>query len=240
VVWRDITYIKELERQRSEFLSMVSHELRTPLTSVLGYSQIMQRLIKQGTALEKLEKPLAAVVDQTIRVNTLVEDLLDASRAEVGRLKVEAEKVELAAILQKSVNDSVASDRSHRYVLDLPPSIPPVRADPERIEQVIRNLLSNAMKYSSAGTTITMSASVEPQSVVVSVTDQGHGIAREDIPNLFLPFHRVHQAAGSEVKGMGLGLFISRSIVEALGGSIWVRSKLGKGSTFCFSLPKAQ
>jgi PAS domain S-box-containing protein len=240
VVWRDITYIKELERQRAEFLSMVSHELRTPLTSVLGYSQIMQRLIKQGIELNALEKPLEAVVDQTKRVNTLVEDLLDASRAEVGRLKIEAEKIDLASVIRKSVNDSVAADRNHQYVVELPPSIPPVRADPGRIEQVVRNLLNNAMKYSPAGTTITVRGIVEHRTVVVSVSDQGRGIAKEDIPTLFLPFHRVRQVAGREVKGMGLGLFISRSIIEALGGNIWVRSELGKGSTFCFSLPKAQ
>ena len=237
VVWRDITYIKELERMRAEFLSMVSHELRSPLTSILGYAQLVQRDLEAGRQPRDLQKRLEVIVEQSKRVNSLVEDLLDASRAEAGRLALKLQWVDLPDLIGKKVGESMLLAPDHRFEVDLPPSVPPVRADPGRIEQVLSNLLSNAAKFSPPGTLITVRLLPEPDRVVVSVSDQGAGIAKEDIEGLFIPFHRVRQAAGREVKGVGLGLFISRSIVEAHGGDMWVQSELGKGSTFYFSLP---
>ncbi|MGQ9677134.1 MAG: ATP-binding protein [Chloroflexota bacterium] len=238
-VWRDITYIREIERMRAEFLSMVSHELRTPLTSISGYAQVLQRDQLKDRPLREFHKPLAAIVDQINRVSVLVEDLLDASRAEVGRLALKVTRVDLEGLIRKTVADTASLAPQHRFELKLPDTIPPVAADPGRVEQVLRNILGNAVKFSDPGTKVTIGVKVEKDQVIVSVSDQGPGIAREDIPLLFLPFHRVHRVGGREVKGVGLGLFISRSIVEALGGEIWVRSQLGKGSTFSFSLPRA-
>ncbi|MDI7274550.1 MAG: ATP-binding protein [Anaerolineae bacterium] len=238
VVWRDITYIKELERMRAEFLSMVSHELRSPLTSILGYAQLIQRQIARGRPLTGLESRLQVIVDQAKRVNSLVEDLLEASRAEAGRLGLRIEEVDLAEIVRKSVEDSTRLSPAHRFRIELPPEVPRIRADPNRIEQVLKNLLSNAVKFSLPGTEVTVRLRVEPARQVISVTDQGVGIRREDLDAIFVPFHRVRQVGGREVKGIGLGLFISRSIVEAHGGDMWVESELGKGSTFYFSLPR--
>ena len=237
VVWRDITYIKEMERMRAEFLSMVSHELRSPLTTVLGYAQLIRRQLDRGETPKELDRRLGIIVDQSRRVGALVEDLLEASRAEAGRLAMRFQDTDLASLVRKTVRAGSALAPDHRFATELPPAVPSVWADPGRIEQVLRNLLSNAAKFSPPGTEVTVGLAVEPERVVVSVRDQGVGIAREDLGTLFLPFHRVRQAGGREVKGVGLGLFISRSIIEAHGGDIWVQSELGKGSTFYFSLP---
>ena len=238
VVYRDITYIRELERMRAEFLSMVSHELRSPLTSVLGYAQLLQRQAGRGKPPEDLEKRLGVIVDQTKRVNALVEDLLEASRAEAGRLALSIKEVNLSEIIRNTIAQMATLAPDHRFRLELPEEPVILHADPGRIEQVLRNLLSNAAKFSAPNTDITTHLMAERDRAIVSVSDQGAGIAREDIATLFLPFHRVRQAGGREVKGVGLGLFISRSIIEAHGGEMWVQSELGKGSTFYFSLPR--
>jgi two-component system phosphate regulon sensor histidine kinase PhoR len=239
VVWRDITYIRELERMRAEFLSLVSHELRSPLTSILGYAQLLRRQLATGQTPTELDRRLEVIVEQGKRVNALVEDLLDASRAEVGRLTLQMEPVDLAGLVRKTVDDSRVTAPRHLFRVDLPDELPAVRADPGRIEQVLRNLLSNAVKFSNPGTTVTVRVRPQPGRLLVSVSDEGVGISREDMETLFLPFHRVRRVGGREVKGVGLGLFISRSIVEAHGGDMWVHSQLGQGSTFYFTLPLA-
>ena len=157
----------------------------------------------------------------------------------MGRLALKVTRVDLEGLIRKTVADTASLAPRHRLECRLPDTRPLVAADPGRVEQVLRNILGNAVKFSDPGTKVTIGVKVEKDQVIVSVSDQGPGIAREDIPLLFLPFHRVHRVGGREVKGVGLGLFISRSIVEALGGEIWVRSQLGKGSTFSFSLPRA-
>ncbi len=239
VVYRDITYIKELERMRAEFLSMVSHELRTPLTSILGYAQLLQRQSAKHGLPQEVAKPLAAIVEQSRRVNALVEDLLETSQVEAGRLHLSREPIDLSAIIYQTARDAAVLAPEYRFIIDVPPEVPSLWADPRRIEQVLRNLFDNAVKFSPPGTQIALTVAVEKDHVAVSLSDQGMGIAKGDIPALFMPFHRVRQAEGREVKGVGLGLYISRSIVEAHGGALWVESQLGKGSTFHFSLPLA-
>ncbi len=237
VVWRDITYIRELERMRAEFLSMVSHELRTPLTSVLGYTQLLERQLERGAPPEDLASRLRTIAEQTKRVNKLVEDLLDTSRAEAGRLALKFQEVDLTRLIRSTVDEAVAAAPEHRFTVNVPPEAPHISIDPDRIEQVLRNLLSNAAKFSPPGTEITVGLRMDPERAVVSVADQGRGISREDLSTLFMPFHRIRRAGTREIKGVGLGLFISRSIVEAHAGEMWVHSELGKGSTFYFSIP---
>ena len=240
VVWRDITYIKNLETMRAEFLAMVSHEIRTPLTSILGYAQLLQRDLVRGRPLKDPEKCLAAIVDQTKRVAALTEELLEASRAEAGRFSLEKRETQLADVIHKVVRDSASLAPDHHFQVVMAPAAPVVAVDPDRIEQVLRNLVGNAVKFSSPGTEVSVRLAVESDRVVVSVADQGLGIAAEDIPTLFVPFHRVADARGWDAKGAGLGLYISRGIVEAHGGEMWVQSEVGRGSTFFFSLPLQQ
>jgi len=239
VVWRDVTYVKELGTMRAEFLSMVSHELRSPLTSVLGFAQLLRRQLARGEAPRDIDRRLEIIVAQTKRINALVEDLLDVSRAEGGRLTLRRRCIDLPALIQGTVQDRADLAPDYCIRVELPAVPARIQADPGRIEQVLRNLLSNAVKFSAPGTEITARLQVLNGKAVVSVADQGLGIAREDIGTLFMPFHRIRQVRGREAKGIGLGLFISRSIVEAHGGEIWVHSQLGKGSTFYFALPLA-
>jgi PAS domain S-box-containing protein len=239
IVARDITYFKELERMRAEFLSMVSHELRSPLTSILGFTQLLRRQLARGQTPRDLASRLATIEEQAKRVNALVEGLLDVSRTEANRLTLNLQPVDLAALIKRTVQNAAALASNCHLRVELPSEAPIVHADPDRIEQVLRNLLGNAIKFCPPHTEITVRLAVEEGRAVVSVADQGPGIAREDSASLFLPFHRVRTVGGREVKGIGLGLFISRSIVEAHRGRIWVQSQLGHGSTFHFSLPLA-
>lgn len=240
-VWRDISNIKETERMRAEFLSMVSHELRNPLTSIVGFAQLLQRELAKGRVTRQMEEQVRVIIDKAKRLNDLVGDVLDSARAEAGELAMEMKEVDLSEIIRKTVTDNAALAPNLRFRVEIPPKVSLVRADPGRIEQVMMNLLSNAVKFSPPDREIAVRLEVKKDRIVVSVSDQGVGIAKENIPNLFLPFRRAHQlVAGRDVKGVGLGLFVSRSIVEAHGGEMWVRSQFGKGSTFYFSLPLAR
>ncbi|MBI4498692.1 MAG: GAF domain-containing protein [Chloroflexi bacterium] len=237
VVWRDITHIKELEHMRAQFLAMVSHELRTPLTSIMGYAQVLRRDLASGRPPVDPQHRLTSIVDQAQRANTLIADLLEVARVETGHLSLNLQDVALSDLVRKTVEDSAALAPDHRFTLELPDTAPVVRADPGRIEQVMRNLLSNAVKYSPLHTAIRVRVRPEREWVVVSVADQGRGIAKEDLPLVFLPFRRFRQGQEWETVGVGLGLFICRGIVAAHGGEIWVESAPGAGSTFSFSLP---
>ncbi len=237
VVGRDVTYIRELEGMRAEFLSMISHELRSPLAAILGFAQLISRQVTSGTPPKDLERRLAVVVEQCRRVNALVDDLLDVSQAESGRLTLDLQPVDLPALVVRTVQSFAALAPEQHITAEIPSPIPAVRADGERVEQVLWNLLSNACKFSAPGTEVVVRLEAEDGQAVVSVTDQGQGIAKEDIGSLFLPFHRVRRAKGKEIKGIGLGLYISRALVEAHRGEMWVHSQLGCGSTFFFSLP---
>lgn len=239
VVWRDITYLKDLERERAQFLSMVSHELRNPLTTILGLAQIMQRDLQDGsgeklnTAIESLEM----VIDEARRMNLLVGDLMDASMAEGGRLTLTRQSVDLEALVRQVVDHFTSAAPEHHFVLEAAKGLPRVMADEGRLEQVLRNLVSNAVKYSPQASTVSVRARRDGGRAVISVSDQGSGIPREEMPALFMPFHRIQRKQTRGRPGVGLGLFISKSIIEAHDGAIWVDSEPGKGSTFSFSIP---
>ena len=236
----DVTMEREIGQMKTEFVSTVSHELRTPLTSIKGYIDLVLEG-EAGDLTEAQEEFLGIVKDNSDRLVVLINDLLDISRIESGRVVLKIEPVDLGDTLADSVG-------TFRAVLDagdiglevaLPDDLPRVAADRVRVGQVVTNLVSNAVKYSPDGGTITVSARVEVGEVVLSVTDTGIGIGEEDQESLFAKFYRVDSSYTREVGGTGLGLAICKSIVELLGGRIWVESTLGAGSTFSFSLPVA-
>ncbi|MCL6504373.1 MAG: PAS domain-containing protein [Pirellulales bacterium] len=236
VVWRDVTHIRELERMRAEFLSAVGHQLRTPLTSVLGFAELLERKADTGIPDEELKKGLRTIAEQARRINALVTDLIDGSQAEAGHLRLEVRSLDLTDLIQSVLSRFRSAEPAYTFRAEMPAALPPVRADPKRIERVLRNLLSNAAKFSPAGTEIVLRAAADRTRVTVSIADRGFGIAREDIPAVFMPFYRTPQLRG---QGVGLGLFMARAIVEAHGGAMWVQSQVGEGSTFYFSLPIA-
>ncbi len=164
----------------------------------------------------------------------MIQDLLDTSHLESGRVELDLERVDLLELLSRTIEHLATPADRERIRLD-GSACPPVMADPERLERVAMNLLSNALKYSGPEMPVSVRLSCGDAEAIISVTDQGIGIAEEDLPHLFEKYYRAQDQASTE--GLGLGLYISRLIIEAHGGRLWAVSKLGKGSTFCISLP---
>ena len=237
---RDITAEREIADMKNEFVSTVSHELRTPLTSIKGYVD----LILDGSAGEISEiqaEFLGIVKENSDRLVELINEMLDISRIESGRVHLKVEPLDVAESVRGAVDTfrAVLSQSGHSITVSASRKLPHVAADRDRVGQVLVNLISNALKYSPGGGEVTVHARHEGDTVIVSVTDQGLGISREDQKRLFTKFYRVDTAMTREIGGTGLGLSICKTILELLGGTIGVKSTAGKGSTFWFSLPVA-
>jgi signal transduction histidine kinase len=186
---------------------------------------------------ETRQEFLGIIVEETDKLQELIENLLDASRLQAGSLSVEKRPIDLRDLVEHLLGRAGRNSQMHSLVNSLPPSIPPVPADPRRIEQVMANLVHNAIKYSPHGGRITIGGQWDGSSVTISVADEGEGIARKDLDLIFDPFYRGDSQLTRTVRGTGLGLAICRGIVEAHGGRIWVESDAGKGSCFSFTLP---
>jgi signal transduction histidine kinase len=237
------------QRAKDEFLSLVSHELRTPLTTIKGSAQVMQRRMVRAFSAGQVQTPedraareqdlrqLAQIVNQSDRLTALVNDLLDVSRLQSGRFEFHPETADLAVVVRGVVEASRALSTTHRLLLHAPKTLPGM-FDRLRIEQVLTNLMSNAVKYSPADTEIVVTLDmVEPQVARIAVQDQGPGLPPEEQAQLFERYFRGAAVRGNPRSGLGLGLFISRQIVELHGGEIHVDSRPGEGSTFAFTLP---
>ena len=236
----DITREREIDQMKNEFVSTVSHELRTPLTSIKGYVD----LILDGDAgdiNEIQEEFLGIVKENSDRLVDMINDMLDISRIESGRIRLKVEPVNLADSIEGAVDSfrAVLNQTGRTIKTRVPESLPVVAVDRDRVGQVLINLISNALKYSPEGGDVTITAKHTDGSVQVSVSDKGMGISREDQKKLFTKFYRVDTAMTREIGGTGLGLSITKSIIELLGGRVSVRSKLGEGSTFSFTVPVA-
>jgi len=237
-VFRDVTRERQVDRMKSEFVSLVSHELRTPLTSVMGYMD----LVLDGDAgplnEEQLEY-LNIARRNTSRLASLVGDLLDVSRLESGSLQLKFTAVDLREMVQEVVQllERSIRDKGQSVVMEMAPDLPPVNGDSDRLIQVITNLLSNAHKYTPAEGVITVSARSADSKVQLLVHDTGIGLTPEDLSQLFTKFFRADNPATQQAGGTGLGLWITRTLVEMHGGNIDVASEPGKGSTFSFTLP---
>jgi signal transduction histidine kinase len=238
---------------KSEFVSLASHELKTPMTAVRGYAQLMLSGMA-GELTERQRGFLETIVANVARMGRQIQDLTDISQIETGRLALVWAPVDFAHIVSDTLQtvQALYDEKGVRMALDLPPDLPLVMGDQGRLVQVLTNLLSNACKYSPAGTQvqITLRADMlaarpnrpgEPPipMVVCAVQDQGYGISAEDQQRLFTKFFRAQDPNIRQSKGTGLGLSISRGIVELHHGRIWVESTLGQGTTFSFAIPQA-
>jgi len=235
IAMRDITHRKEVDRMKDELVATVSHELRTPLTSLRGYAEL---LLSRQFPQEKQEKFLKIIHDETLRLNKLINDFLDIRRMEAGRQSYDFASLDLIPVVSEAIH-RFKQDRSKTFDwhLDLPNELPRVYADRDRIWQVLTNLISNAMKFSPDGSQVTIAAKQKGSSIVVSVADQGVGIAKADQARLFDKFYRAMQTDDKHHQGSGLGLAIVKEIVDAHEGRVWLESSIGQGSTFYFSLP---
>src|SRR2546421_8193030 len=234
-IYTDITPRKVLEEQRSEFLTVAAHELRTPLTPLSMYLQNIEKRLARGM---RIEPELANKARrQVTRLARLVEDLLDISRIESGRLEIHREPGDLEELVGEVVDDFRSSAQSHQIVLVRPSERTMVLGDHQRIEQVMVNLLQNAIKYSPHGGQIVVTVGREGGDAVVSVADQGIGVPAEEQAKLFQRFFRARNAATRHFGGLGIGLFVSHEIVQRHGGRFLVASESGKGAVFSFTLP---
>ena len=236
--YTDITPLHELQEQQKVLIHLVSHDLRAPLAIIKGHVQVLEEVRAASGADGLMMQSLKAVDRGIDRMDAMISDLVDAARAEGQQLALKRETVDLGAYLPEYLHRSATAMDTGRIVLDVPDELPPVSADYNRLERILTNLLTNALKYSDPGTPVRVSARQTDHAVEIAVTDQGRGISPDDLPHLFERFYRAKGARKAE--GLGLGLYITRMLVEAHGGRIRVESEVGKGSTFSFTLPIAQ
>lgn len=232
---RDITRFRQAEELKSTFISIISHELKTPVALIKGYVSTLRRDdVTWDRAI--VQESLQVIEEESDRLSLLIENLLDASRLQSGGLALKRTDVLLPDLAKRIAARMQTQSGQHTIRLNFPQDFPVIVADEQRLEQVVSNLIGNAIKYSPGGD-ITISGQVRPDIVILCVSDQGPGIAPQDIPHIFDRFYRAPDMA-RQTKGAGLGLFLTRSIIEAHGGRIWVDPESGKGARICFALPR--
>jgi signal transduction histidine kinase len=228
--------LSEANRLKAELVSALAHEMRTPLTSIKGYSTAL--LMEESTFSPETQQEFLQIIDEECDVlQDLIHDLLESSIIDAGLLRLEPQPVRLPHLVKGVTDDVARRTQNHRFLIDFPSDFPIVDADPDRIVQVLRNLLDNAVKYTPQGGLVVVRGEIHEDEVTTSVADQGVGIAPEHLNRLFEKFFRARSGLGHHVVGSGLGLPIARTIVESHGGRIWAESEVGQGSTFYFTLP---
>jgi len=243
--------LQEIDRLKSRFLSMASHELKTPLTSISGLAQVLLRRMRRRLEMgrpndEEWQEEqdghvgrLELLNSQTARLGRLVDELLDVSRIESGKLEFRLQPVDMAQLLGEVAERMQLSTTQHTISVDLKGAAEnPVDADRDHLEQVLDNLVSNAIKFSPEGGTIMLRVREQGDTVVVSIKDPGVGIPGDQLDAVFGLFYQAEDPVSRRTGGMGLGLYISKEIISRHGGQIWAESEPGAGSTFNFSLPR--
>ncbi len=227
--------LEKLESMRRSFVANVSHELRSPLTSMKGY---IQGVLDHTIPVEDQDKYLRIALDETERMNRLINELMDLSRIETGQFSIDIKVVDINEIIRRvliSKEDRI-NDRGMEVEVDFEKDIFMVVGDPDRLQQVIINLLDNAIKFNREGGLLTFKTWLFKDNVYVKIADQGPGIAKDEIPHLWEPFYQIGKSRTRNKEGTGLGLPIVKKIIEAHEQNIWLNSEEGKGSAFIFSL----
>jgi signal transduction histidine kinase len=247
-----VVQLEELDRLKSRFLSMASHELKTPLTSISGLAQVLlRRMLRRleqgrpsdsewGDELRAHVERLELLNSQTARLGRLVDELLDVSRIESGKLEFRLAPVAIGQLVQEVVARLQLTTSHHEIQVELlGASDTSLKADRDHLEQVLDNLVSNAIKFSPDGGVIEVKVESQPDRIQLSVHDPGVGIAKHQLDSVFGLFFQAEDPVSRRTGGMGLGLYISKEIITRHGGRIWVESERGQGSTFFVALPKA-
>lgn len=233
-VAHDITEERQLQHLKDEMLSAVSHEMRTPLTAMLGFVEFM---LENEVSPEDRQDYLQTVHKETLRLNDLISNFLDLQRLQAQLENYQLEAVSVAEMLQEAGHLFTLASRAHSIRVECPGDISAIQADPKRLQQVLKNLLSNAIKYSPGGGEVVLRAVQGEGLVTISVEDRGMGIPPQALERIFERFYRVDDSDRRIPGGIGLGLALVREVVKAHGGKVWVESRLGRGSTFFFTLP---
>ncbi len=228
--------LREMDALRSQLVSTVSHELRTPLAGIKAYATALLRTdVKRSPAMQR--EYLSAIDQDCDRLTTLVEESLDMSRIRAGMPGLNREPLSPAAVIERAIAAIRPVAKSRAIICETDPETPLVWADRERVHQVLANLLTNALNFSTPTSPVTVSATLVGEEIRFAVADRGVGVRSDESERIFEPFYRGDGGNAGRPRGTGLGLAICKGIVEAHGGRIWVESELGKGSTFYFSLP---
>jgi PAS domain S-box-containing protein len=238
--FRDVSSERIVEQMKSDFVSTVSHQLRAPLTSIYGFAEtLLRRDVLFGEA--ERETFLGYIASEAQRLTSIVDTLLSIARLEAGDLHVELVPTDLRDVVSEAVTSiqQGAEVNGHRFVLHLPDEPLAASADREKLGQILMNLLDNAVKFSPDGGTVTVEAHRRAGRVEVRIVDEGQGIPEDERERIFSKFHRADSTPRA-ASGAGLGLFIARGLVRAMGGRIWVDSAEGGGSSFAFELPLAE
>lgn len=236
-VMQDITYLKELDRMKSEFVSTVSHDLRSPMTSIRGFADLLPAVgplnEQQVQFLDKIRRGIETVTE-------MITDLLDLGHIE-AEVRMDMETCDVGDIVEKAVavQQSHAELKKQTLEMQIAPDLPSVLGNPVRLGQVVSNLVSNSVKYTPEGGHVSVAATVEGGQVAVTVEDDGIGIPQDDLPHIFDKFYRVDEPETEGIIGSGLGLSIVKTIVEKHQGRVWVSSQEGEGSSFTIVLPAA-
>ncbi|MFQ5576877.1 MAG: ATP-binding protein [Anaerolineae bacterium] len=234
---RDVTRLHEADDLKETLLAVISHELKTPVSIIKGYAGTLAREDANWDR-DTLGEGLAVIEEEADRLNTLITNFLEASRLQTGNLKLQKTEVFIPDLARSAVDALKATTTRHRFEVDFPPDFPPVPGDYERLNEVLTNLLGNAIKYSPQGGRIAVGGKTLPNAVHIYVSDEGIGIPPAEQERIFERFHRVDNSLTRKAPGTGLGLFLVKAVVEAHGGSVWVQSKPGAGSTFWLELPR--
>jgi two-component system phosphate regulon sensor histidine kinase PhoR len=239
LVFHDITELRHLERIRQDFVANVSHELRTPISSIKGYAET---LLDGAIEDEKNAHDFLEIICRdSDRLAKLIDDLLDLSRIESGKLRMVFLPTDLTDVVKRtlSIVENPAKTKAVSIKMESSQNLPKVLADETRLSQVIINLLDNAIKYTPEQGTIIISMHASDKFVQVDISDTGIGIPEKDLARVFERFYRVDKARSRDLGGTGLGLSIVKHIVQAHEGEVWVKSRIGQGSTFSFMIPRA-
>ncbi len=230
---------EEANRSKTEFLANMSHELRTPLNAIMGFAQIMSENMFGPLGDEKYETYSKDILDSAQYLLTLINDILDMSKIETGKMKLESESVALGHIIQSCLR--LVEPRMHEADLKFhydPPALPTVYVDSRALKQVVLNLLSNAVKFTPAGGNVTLRAEVKPKTVILTIEDTGIGIAANHLERIGKPFEQIENQHTKSHKGSGLGLAIAKSLTELMGGTLTIQSELGIGTQIRVSIPR--
>lgn len=236
---RDISERKRTERFREDFIHTVSHDLRTPLAAASAHASVLERLLVNGELEERARRNIQGIHRGIKRMDAMVQELLESVRLEAGQVALNRQRLDLPRFLSELVARVGPALPTQRIFTEVPTDLPPVHADPDRLERILLNLLTNAFKYSPAETRVQLGVRLDGREETIWVADQGPGIAPEECPRLFERFYRTRAGREEGREGLGLGLYIARMFVEAHGGRIWVDSQRGRGSTFSFTMPLA-
>lgn len=240
-VFRDITLQDEIDRMKSEFISLASHQLRTPLSAIKTYAHMLLDGY-MGELNDDQHQSLHTIIGAANRMNELISTLLNVTRIEAGTVAISPKPIKLVQLVEEVIKEHTfqVTDKSLTMVFKQPKSAPIIKTDPLIAKEILANLISNSIKYTPPGGTITLRIKPRRHDVLISVADNGFGIPRFAQDQIFTKFFRAQNAVRQETSGTGLGLYLVRGLVEALGGKIWFESEENQGTTFFVTLPKRE